>query len=233
MVSVRRVLTVTGGKGGIGKSLVASTLALLAARRQRRVGLLDLDLTSPTDHVYLGEHLGFPSEEFGVDPRECCGVQFMSIAFFSKDAGAPLRGNDVTNALVELLAITRWPELDLLIVDMPPGLGDVTLDLLRLLGRAEHLVLATDSRVVLETVARNLRLLQRTGAPLCGVLENMQREAKSGVRELAGGFGVPYLGAVPWDPEVERTVGDPARLADTSFATALAECLAPLIGAAD
>ena len=120
--SVKRILAVTGGKGGVGKSLVASTLALSLAGQGRRAGLLDLDLTSPSDHLILGCDTRFPDEEFGVEPLSHHGIHFMSVACFAGGAPTPLRGADVTNALIELLAITRWGELDALVIDMPPGM---------------------------------------------------------------------------------------------------------------
>jgi ATP-binding protein involved in chromosome partitioning len=221
LAGVRRIVAVTGGKGGIGKSLVASALALTLAEGGRRAGLLDLDLTGPSAHVMLGVDAGFPAEEFGVEPHDCHGVRFMSITCFSGPAPAPLRGPDVTNALLELLAITRWGELDVLVVDMPPGLGDALLDAARLVARAEHLVVATASRVVLETVRRNLELLRRLGVPVAGVVENMSRGDSLVVPQVAAAFSAPFLGALPFDPELEEATGDVTRLTATRVASAV------------
>ena len=218
---VRRILAVTGGKGGIGKSVVASTLSLVATGRGVRTGLLDLDLTSPCDHLLLGMRDEIPEERFGVEPPAIHGVRLMSVVFWSGRTPAPLRGQDFSNALVELLAITRWGELDLLVVDMPPGISDAALDAARLLGRAEHLVVATDSRVVLETVRRTLSLLRRVRTPILGVLENMSRDGGDAVRELAREHDVEYLGALPWDAGLEPASGDPTRLAHTALAAEL------------
>jgi len=220
---VGRILAVTGGKGGIGKTLVASTLALALAESGRRTGLLDLDLTGPSDHVVLGVEPGFPREEFGVEPPEIHGVRFMSITCFAGDTPAPLRGSDVTDALLELLAITRWGELDTLVLDMPPGLGDAMLDAVRLVGRAEHLVVATASRVVLETVRKNLQLLLRMGASVAGVVENMSRDGSARVREEAEERGVAFLGVLPFDEDVEAATGNPARLLGTRVGAAVRE----------
>jgi len=226
LADIGRILAVTGGKGGIGKSVVASTLALSLARRGRAVGLLDLDLTSPTDHVVLGAGDAYPTEEFGVEPPEIHGVRFMSVSFFSGAAPSPMRGEDVTNALLEILAITRWGKRDALVIDMPPGLGDAMLDAVRLLPRAEYLVVATAAKMVRETVRRNLRLLSELDVAITGVVENMTRGMSTAVRELAGEFAVPYLGALPWDESLEEALGDPDRLAGTPFAEALSRSVA-------
>ncbi|MDX2342228.1 MAG: P-loop NTPase, partial [Acidimicrobiia bacterium] len=133
LAGVSRIVGVTGSKGGIGKSVVASTLALALADEGQRVGLFDLDFTSPSDHVVLGVERSFPNEEFGIDPHLVHGIHMMSVAFFAGDAAVPLRGEATTSALLELLAITRWGDIDVLILDMPPGLGDTSLDVIRLL----------------------------------------------------------------------------------------------------
>jgi ATP-binding protein involved in chromosome partitioning len=226
---VDRIFAVTGGKGGIGKSLVASTLALLLARDGRRTGLLDLDLTSPSDHVILGAEPRFPDEEFGVDPLPVHGIQLMSASCFAGDTPAPLRGEDVTNAILELLAITRWGSLDALVIDMPPGLGDATLDTVRLIPRAEYLAVAIGSPVVLETVRKTLRLHTRLGARIAGVVENMKRGESGAVGELAASFGLPLLATLPYDDSIEAAIGDAERLAGTPFAAALAQMIEPLL----
>lgn len=221
LAPVGRLLCVTGGKGGIGKSSLASLLALVLARRGLRSALLDLDLTGPCDHVILGAGDRFPSEEFGIEPPVVHGLQFMSVAWFLRDRPVALRGADVTNALLEILAITRWEPADVLVVDMPPGLGDTALDVARWLPRAESLVVAGSSRVVLETVRRMLGLLRGLGLPLAGVVENLQRAESDAVPSLAAEYGVPFLGALPFDQGLEAALGDPDGLAATVFATAV------------
>jgi ATP-binding protein involved in chromosome partitioning len=220
LARVGRIVAVTGGKGGIGKSVISSTLALTLGE-SARVGLLDLDLTSPCDHLILGVNGEFPEEKAGIVPPVIHGVHFMSVSYFSGSHPAPLRGQDFSNALIELLAITQWGELDVLVVDMPPGIADAALDAVRLLRRAEHLVVATGSRIVVETVQRTLVLLKQIDAPVVGLVENMRRSEGELVRALARDNGVPYLGAVPFDPAVEEATGDPDRLAATEVAGAL------------
>ena len=223
LAPVRRILAVTGGKGGIGKSSVASILALVLQRSGQRTALLDLDLTAPSDHVILGAEESQPTEEHGVEPPRVDGIEFMSVAWFLKEHAAPLRGDDVSNALLEILAVTCWQPADVLVVDMPPGLGDVALDAARWLPRAEYLVVAGSSRVVLATVRRTLRLLTGLSASIAGVVENMSRGESDAVRGAAAEFGVPFLGALPFDEELEDASGDRARLGDTALARALEE----------
>lgn len=228
LAGVKRVVAVTGGKGGIGKSVVSSLLALAVARAGKRAGLLDLDLTSPTDHVILGLGDQFPTEEYGLEPPQVAGVSFMSVQYFARDRAAPLRGREVTDALVELLAVTNWGALDVLVVDMPPGLGDATLDAVRLLPRAEFMIVAGDSVVVLETVRRMLRLLTEVRAPIVGVVRNMARGESSAVENLAAEFDARWLGAVPFDESLESALGAPERIASTNAGRSLASIAAIL-----
>jgi ATP-binding protein involved in chromosome partitioning len=208
IAGVARIIGVSGSKGGIGRSTVSSTLALALADQGKRVGLFDLDFTSPSDHVVLGVEFGFPSEEFGIDPHLAHGIRMLSIAFFARDAAVPLRGDAATSALLELLAITRWGELDVLVLDMPPGLGDTSLDVIQLLPRLEFLLVANGSRVVIDSVQRALQLFTELDVPMIGLLENMNRGNEQAVQSLADGFGVPFLGSVPYDPGLENALGD-------------------------
>lgn len=216
-----RIVAVTGSKGGIGKSVVAACLALAAADAGSRVGLFDLDFTSPTSHVILGVDPAVPAEVFGIEPVDAGGIAVMSVACFSGATPAPLRGVDATNALLELLAITRWSSLDLLVIDMPPGLGDTALDVIRFIRRAEFLVVGGSSPVVIASVERALRLLGEVGASIVGVVENMHRSGTV-VAELAARYHVPFLGAVPFDTEVEAGLGDPDHLRATAAFRAVA-----------
>lgn len=226
LAGVGRIVGVSGSKGGIGKSVVASTMALALADSGTRVGLFDLDFTSPSDHVVLGVERSFPDEQFGIDPHEAHGVQMMSIAFFAGEAAVPLRGAATTSALLELLAITRWGDLDVLILDMPPGLGDTSLDVINLLPRLEFLLVGNGSRVVIESVRRALSLLTELDVSLVGLLENMQREADGAVASLAAEFGVTHLGPIPFDPGLEAALGDVRLLRETAVYRELARILA-------
>ena len=119
---IKRIIAVASGKGGVGKSLVASSLALSLSNKGYRTGLLDIDLYGPSSHIILGvTDYSFPEEEKGILPHKVNNIRFMSIVYFSEDKPAPLRGIDITNIIIELLSITQWGELDYLIIDMPPG----------------------------------------------------------------------------------------------------------------
>lgn len=223
LAGVRRVIGVTGSKGGIGKSVVAATLALALADRNVKVGLFDLDFTSPSDHVVLGAERSFPEEEFGVEPHVVHGIHMMSVAFFAGDAAVPLRGAATTSALLELLAITRWGDLDVLLLDMPPGLGDTSLDVINLVPRLEFLLVGNGSRVVVESVRRASSLLTELKVPLIGLLENMGRSETGAISSLAREFGMVYLGAIPFDPDLEAALGRVGSLRETAVYMALRE----------
>lgn len=216
--SVSRIAVFCSGKGGVGKTLLSSLTALIAARRGMRVGLLDLDFNGPSTHVVLGARGAAPLEDRGLVPPEVAGVRLMSLALFAGDAPLPLRGSDATDALLELLAVTRWGELDLLVVDAPPGTGDELLDALRFLRRGEAIVVTTPSKLSLSVVARLVRLLKEVDAPILGLVENMGRgEAERAAAE----WGVKYLGWVPHDPAIEDALGDPGKLLATEAAAKL------------
>ena len=105
---IGKIIAVSSGKGGVGKSVVASTLALNLKEAGYSVGLFDLDFTSPATHVILGVAGLFPEEEYGIVPPDAHGMKYMSITYYSLDKPAPLRGVDVSEAIIELFAITRW-----------------------------------------------------------------------------------------------------------------------------
>jgi ATP-binding protein involved in chromosome partitioning len=217
LAGIGRIVAVSGGKGGIGKSSVASGLALALARRDSRVGLLDLDFCGPSTHVILGIHDARPTEQGGLLPAVVHGIRYLSIVPFIDDRPAPLRGGDISNVMIELLAITQWGDLDALVIDMPPGFSDPLLDTARLLRRAQYLVVATPSVVTLETVRKALRVLQALGLPVLGIVENLRRGDERPLGEQLGEYGVPVLASIPYEAAFEAAVGDVTRLAQTVF----------------
>lgn len=202
---VERVIAVASGKGGVGKSSVSACLSLLLANAGKRVGLFDLDFHGPSAHILLGAQDAFPEEDRGIVPPEIAGVRLMTPAYYAGTSPVPFRGTDVSSALLELIAITRWDDLDYLILDMPPGVGDATLDLMRHLPRAEYLVVTTPSLLSHETVARLEGLLMRCQRPILGTIRNR-------VTDSAPGPDAITTWDIRYDPNFESSIGDPGRL---------------------
>jgi ATP-binding protein involved in chromosome partitioning len=215
--NINRLIAVSGGKGGIGKSSTASLLALSLIKSDYKVGLLDLDLCGPSAHIILGIKGIYPKEKKGIVPPEVYGIKFMSIVHYTNDKPLALRGIDISNGIIELLTITQWGSLDFLIIDMPPGIGDVTLDIIRLIKRIEFLIVATKSKVVLETVKKLLKILVELKIPIIGIIENMKFTESLYFKEEARGFSTPLLGSIAFDSDLEDAVGDIEQLIKTKF----------------
>jgi ATP-binding protein involved in chromosome partitioning len=214
---VRRIIAVSSGKGGVGKSLVATTLALSLAKKGCKVGLFDLDFTSPSTHLILGAGDAKPTEEKGLVPPKVVGLTYMSLIYYSGDQAAPLRGADTSNALIELLAVTLWGKLDYLIIDSPPGIGDAMLDLVRLVPRIEFLIVTTPSQLAFETVKKQIRLLKELKVTILGVVENMKMSPSENMKRQTEALGVKFLTEVPFDNTVEAAIGDPKKLLATKI----------------
>jgi len=213
---IKRIIAVSGGKGGIGKSSVASCLALALSKRGYKVGLLDMDFCGPSDHVILGIKEVYPEEEKGVIPPEIYGIKFMSIIYYAGDNPSPLRGNDISNALIEILSVTLWGDLDFLIIDMPPGIGDAILDVIRLIKKTEFLVVTTPSKVALETVKKVVKMLKELNIHIMGVIENMKTGESETKKEMEK-MGIPFLGEIYYDKDFENSLGNIEKLQKTEF----------------
>ena len=215
---IKKIIAVASGKGGVGKSLVASTLALILAKKGNNVGLLDLDLYGPSSHIILGvEDFSFPEEEKGILPHDVHGMKFMSIVYFTEDKPAPLRGEDITNVIIELLAITQWGDLDYLIVDMPPGIGDETLDIIKYVKKAEFLVVTTPSKVSMGAVGKLLKILKELKIPVIGIIENMKIDDSTYIHDSVSKMKIDYLGSVYFDKNLEKGIGKTDILLQSSF----------------
>jgi ATP-binding protein involved in chromosome partitioning len=226
---IRRIIAVSSGKGGVGKSLVATTLALTLSGKGCKVGLFDLDFTSPTTHIILGAKNAQPKEEKGLVPPNVNGLEYMSLIYYSRDQAAPLRGEDVSNALIELLSVTRWSQLDYLIIDMPPGIGDAVLDLIRLVHNIEFLIVTTPSQLAFETVKKLASLLRDLKIPIIGVLENMKMTSTDNVKIQTEKLGIPFLGEIGYDPKVEEAIGDETKLLNTAIAEKIRNMVAVVL----
>ena len=219
--NVRNIIAVSSGKGGVGKSLVASAAALTLARKGFKVALFDLDFTSPSSHIILGIDDLQPKEEKGIIPPEVHGLKYMSIVYYAGERASPLRGADISNALIELFAVTIWGDLDFLIIDMPPGISDATLDLLRFVGNIKFLIVTTPSQLAFETVRKFIELLSEIKVPVIGVIENMKMKDSTFIKQQVESKGVRFLGEIPFDPQLEESIGNVERFLATRFSKAL------------
>jgi len=215
---IGKIIAVASGKGGVGKSLVASSLALNLAKKGKKVGLLDLDLYGPSSHIILGvKDYSFPEEEKGIIPHNIDDINFMSIVFFTEDKPAPLRGIDITNIIIEILAITQWGDLDILIIDMPPGIGDETLDVIKLVKKSEFLVITTPSKVSMGAVDKLLTILKELKLPIIGVIENMKMNDSNYIESIVSKKGLTYLNTIYFDHRLEESIGNSDKLLKTDF----------------
>jgi ATP-binding protein involved in chromosome partitioning len=222
---VGRIIAFCSAKGGVGKTFCASLSALLLARaavagmkpegigRPAAIGLFDLDFQGASAHVMLGAIPRLPEEKEGILPQRTPeGVLLLTAAAFTGERALPLRGPEVTEAVLELFAVTRWGALDLLFLDMPPGIGDEMLDLLTLVPRLEILVVSTPSAVTTAVVDRLIGFLLAVNANIIGVLANMSYGDAGTVQALADRAGIDYLGEIPFDPQIEEQIGRPGGL---------------------
>jgi ATP-binding protein involved in chromosome partitioning len=205
-----RVLAVASGKGGVGKSSLTANLAVALSELGQRVGVLDADIYGHSiPHV-----LGIRQRPVAVDdlivPPVKDDLKLMSIGFFL-EGNEPVmwRGPMLHRALEQFLTDVHWGEIDVLVVDMPPGTGDISISLGQLLPRAEVVLVTTPQRLAQDVAARAASMAQKTNMRLLGVVENMSGDVfgSGGGEELAHDLGVPLLGTVPLDP-VLREQGD-------------------------
>lgn len=228
---VSNVIAVASGKGGVGKSTVASNLSLALALEGARVGLLDADIYGPSQPRILGLMGQRPDSPDGqtIEPLQAHGIVAMSIGFLV-DEKQPMawRGPMVTSALNQLLTHTRWGELDYLLIDMPPGTGDIQLTLAQRVPVSGAIIVTTPQDIALSDARKGLEMFQKVNVPILGVVENMalhvcshcgHEEAifgEAGGQRLATDYGVPLLGSLPLDRNirVQTDSGTPTVVAD-------------------
>jgi ATP-binding protein involved in chromosome partitioning len=205
-----RVLAIASGKGGVGKSTLTANLAVAFARLGRRVGILDADIYGHSIPHILGIHQKPVAVDQMIVPPVKDGLKLMSIGFFL-DGNEPVmwRGPMLHRALEQFLTDVHWGEIDVLVVDMPPGTGDISISLGQLLPRAEVVVVTTPQKLAQEVASRAASMARKTNMRLAGVIENMSGDVfgSGGGDELAAELGVPLLGRVPLDPLL-REQGD-------------------------
>ncbi|HUK94417.1 MAG TPA: Mrp/NBP35 family ATP-binding protein [Gaiellaceae bacterium] len=220
-----RVLAVASGKGGVGKSTLSANLAAAFARMGQRTGILDADVYGHSIPHLLGIHQKPVAVDRMIVPPVRGELKLMSIGFFLDDNQPVMwRGPMLHRALEQFLTDVHWGELDTLVVDMPPGTGDVSISLGQLLPRAEAVIVTTPQPLAQEVAARAALMAQKTNMRLLGVIENMSGEAfgSGGGDRLADQLGVRLLGRVPLDARLREAgdAGDPLVDADPDSETA-------------
>jgi ATP-binding protein involved in chromosome partitioning len=214
---IRNVVAVASGKGGVGKSTVAANLALAWAAQGARVGVLDADIYGPSQPLMLGLAGQRPTSPDGkqLRPLVSHGVSAMSIGFLV-DAEQPMvwRGPMVTQALTQLLGETQWGALDYLVVDMPPGTGDIQLTLAQRVPVAGAVIVTTPQDIALADARKGLKMFEKVSVPVLGIVENMSVHICSncghsehifgagGGARMAQQYGVRLLGELPLDAQV-------------------------------
>lgn len=213
---VKNIVAVASGKGGVGKSTTAVNLALALAAEGAKVGLLDADIYGPSQPMMMGIE-GRPESEDGktMEPMENYGVQVMSIGFLvNQDEAMIWRGPMATQALEQLLRQTNWKELDYLIVDMPPGTGDIQLTLSQRVPMTGAVIVTTPQDIALLDAKKGVKMFEKVGVPILGLLENMSVHVctncghvehifgADGGKKMAAEYGMDYLGALPLDMQI-------------------------------
>jgi ATP-binding protein involved in chromosome partitioning len=215
---VKNIVAVASGKGGVGKSTTAVNLALALAAEGARVGILDADIYGPSLPLMLGLS-GRPEVREGgrIIPMQAYGVQAMSIGFLVDDEQPMIwRGPMVTGALQQLLNNTQWDHLDYLIIDLPPGTGDIQLTLSQQIPVSGALIVTTPQDIALLDAQRGLRMFQQVSVPVLGLVENMSIHVCSncghaepifgegGGQKMAQKYGTELLGALPLDIGIRK-----------------------------
>jgi len=227
---VKNIVAVASGKGGVGKSTTAVNLALALVAEGAKVGILDADIYGPSQPQMLGI-VGHPESSDGkrLNPMMAYGLQAMSIGFLI-DPETPMvwRGPMVTQALQQLLNDTHWDSLDYLIVDMPPGTGDIQLTLAQQVPVTGAVIVTTPQDIALLDARKGLKMFEKVGVPILGIVENMSTHICSncgheehifgsgGGERMATDYAVELLGALPLDIAIRQQVdgGQPTVVAD-------------------
>jgi ATP-binding protein involved in chromosome partitioning len=228
--NVKNIIAVASGKGGVGKSTTAVNLALALAAEGASVGILDADIYGPSQPMMMGIE-GRPESVDGqtMEPLENYGVQVISIGFLvDKDEAMIWRGPMATQALEQLLRQTNWKDLDYLIVDMPPGTGDIQLTLSQRVPMTGAVIVTTPQDIALLDARKGIKMFEKVGVPILGIVENMAVHVCSncghvehifgaeGGKRMAAEFDMAYLGALPLNLQIREQAdnGRPTVVAD-------------------
>jgi len=212
---VRAVIAVASGKGGVGKSTVAANLALALSKLGKRVGLLDVDIYGPSVPTMFGVQERPVVIENRIQPFERWGVKLMSLGFVLEvDTPVIWRGPMVMKAIEQLMGDVDWGELDVMVLDMPPGTGDAQLTVTQKVGLAGAVIVTTPQDVALIDARKGLAMFRKVDVPVLGLVENMSTFVcpkcghethvfrSGGGERTAKELGVPFLGSIPLDAEI-------------------------------
>jgi ATP-binding protein involved in chromosome partitioning len=210
-----RIIAVSSGKGGVGKSTVSVNLAIALAKRGARVGIMDADVYGPNLPRMLGVDEAPPVINEKIQPLQAYGLKVMSIGFMIEpDQPAIWRGPIIMKVITQFLRDVAWGQLDYLIVDLPPGTGDAQLSLVQATQVHAGLIVTTPQMVAVGDALRGVKMFERVGVPVLGIVENMSYLenpetgkpiavfGSGGGQRLADEVGVPLLGQIPLDPRV-------------------------------
>ena len=227
---VKNIIAVASGKGGVGKSTTAANLALALAAEGARVGVLDADIYGPSQPMMMGINRRPDSlDGKNMEPLENHGVQVMSIGFLvNQDEAMIWRGPMATQALDQLLRQTNWRDLDYLIVDMPPGTGDIQLSLSQRVPMTGAVIVTTPQDIALLDAKKGIKMFEKVGVPILGIVENMAVHVctncghaehifgEGGGKRMAADYQMDYLGALPLDMQIrlQADSGTPTVVAD-------------------
>jgi ATP-binding protein involved in chromosome partitioning len=228
--NVKNIVAVASGKGGVGKSTTTVNLALALAAEGAKVGILDADIYGPSQPMMMGIE-GRPDSTDGqtMEPMENHGLQVMSIGFLvDKDEAMIWRGPMATQALDQLLRQTNWKELDYLLVDMPPGTGDIQLTLSQKVPLTGAVIVTTPQDIALLDARKGIKMFEKVGVPILGIVENMAVYCcpncghtehifgADGGKRMAAEYNMEYLGALPLNMQirVQADSGKPTVVAD-------------------
>ncbi len=222
--NIKKIIPVMSSKGGVGKTIISVILALQLSRQGYKTGLLDLDINDPNTHIVLGIDLDktFPEEKEGVIPPLTYGIRYMTIGYYTKNNPTPLRGEEVDDAIKEILAITKWGDLDYLIVDTPPGLGDEVLDTIEYLLDPRPVIVSTPSPLSRESVLKLISLIKNEGVKNYGVIYNMVRKQPELHDERV-------IGYVNYDESIDEVIGNPSEILKTKIAGDLEKLIPRII----
>jgi len=227
---VKNIIAVASGKGGVGKSTTAVNLALALAAEGASVGMLDADIYGPSQPTMLGIH-GRPESKDGksLEPMEGHGIQAMSIGFLI-DVETPMvwRGPMVTQALEQLINETKWRDIDYMVVDLPPGTGDIQLTLAQRVPVTGAIIVTTPQDIALMDARKGLKMFEKVNIPILGIVENMSLHicskcgheehmfGEGGGARMSKDYGVELLGALPLDIQIREQTdsGKPTVVAD-------------------